>query len=118
MRILSKELEKYRKVHPVLGASEGMCGYFEIPTGGGNLRVISSGELSGHNPEWEHVSVSMPHRCPLWNEMQRVKEMFWDDDEVVVQIHPAKADYVNTHEFCLHLWKHKSPIATPPVDMV
>jgi hypothetical protein len=26
-------------------------------------------------------------------------------DEMVVEYHPAKADYVNLHPLCLHLWR-------------
>ena len=54
---------------------------------------------------WQHVSVSTENRCPTWNEMCAIKDMFWDDDDCVVQFHPAKKDYVNNHKFCLHLWK-------------
>jgi hypothetical protein len=67
------------------------------------LRIVSS----GHDSEfkWEHVSVSTEVRCPTWDEMCIVKESFWDDEEVVMQLHPAKRDYVNHHPHCLHLWK-------------
>ena len=54
---------------------------------------------------WEHVSVSFPNRCPTWEEMCIVKEMFWRDEETVVQYHPKKSEYVNLHPYCLHLWK-------------
>lgn len=54
---------------------------------------------------WEHVSVAYPNRCPTWEEMCRVKNIFWSDDECVVQYHPPKADYVNFHPYCLHLWR-------------
>ena len=56
---------------------------------------------------WEHVSVS-PHKkriTPSWNEMCMIKDMFWNDDEAVIQIHPPKADYVNNMPNCLHLWR-------------
>ncbi len=54
---------------------------------------------------WEHVSVSAPGRCPSWGEMCRVKELFWDPEDVVIQYHPAASDYVNTHPHTLHLWR-------------
>jgi hypothetical protein len=56
---------------------------------------------------WEHVSVSIPQqqRCPIWSEMCYIKSLFWNDDETVIQYHPAKQDYVNFHPFVLHLWK-------------
>ena len=54
---------------------------------------------------WEHVSVSYRRRTPTWDEMCKVKDMFWHDDETVVQYHPKKSDYVNIHPNCLHLWR-------------
>lgn len=54
---------------------------------------------------WEHVSVSRKDRCPTWEEMSQIKDMFWDGDDCVIQYHPAKRDYVNIHPYCLHLWR-------------
>ena len=64
------------------------------------LKVIASDGMS-----WEHVSVSFPNRCPNWREMCFIKSLFWDDEDVVVQYHPAKSAYVNVHDHCL-------PVAT------
>lgn len=53
----------------------------------------------------EHVSIELyVRRLPTWEEMCEVKEIFWDDEEEVVQIHPAKSKYVNMTE-ALHLWR-------------
>lgn len=56
---------------------------------------------------WEHVSVApyKRHITPSWDDMCRIKDMFWREDEVVVQYHPAKSDYVNMVGNCLHLWR-------------
>lgn len=68
---------------------------------------------------WEHVSVSYPNRCPTWEEMCRVKNMFWNDDECVVQYHPPKSDYVNNHPYCLHLWrKCGKDFELPPKEFI
>lgn len=56
---------------------------------------------------WEHVSVSLPHRCPTWEEMSAIKAMFWGDEDFVIQIHPEKENHVNQHPYCLHLWRKK-----------
>ena len=56
---------------------------------------------------WEHVSVS-PFRknyTPSWDDMTKVKEIFFRDDEAVIQIHPPKSEYVNNVSNCLHLWR-------------
>lgn len=54
---------------------------------------------------WEHVSVSNPSRCPTWEEMCVIKDMFWDAEDFVIQVHPPKSEYVNVHAYCLHLWR-------------
>ena len=59
---------------------------------------------------WEHVSVSLTsnkrkvERCPTWEEMCYIKDLFWDEHETAIQYHPAKSEYVNNHQYCLHLW--------------
>jgi hypothetical protein len=54
---------------------------------------------------WDHVSASYKDHTPSWDEMCLLKDMMFRDDEWVVQYHPAKADYVNNHPYCLHLWR-------------
>lgn len=54
---------------------------------------------------WEHVSVSLHDRCPTWEEMCFIKSQFWDDEDFVVQMHPPKSEWVNNHNYCLHLWR-------------
>ncbi len=89
-------------------------GYYEIKICGQKLRVIASNGFG-----WDHVSVSHKKRCPTWHEMNRIKEIFFDEDDVVIQFHPPKKDYVNVHPFCLHLWRsHTDPIQLPPKILV
>jgi len=64
------------------------------------LRVIAS-----DGEGWEHVSISLPNRCPTWGEMSLIKNLFWGDDDMVIQFHPPKSEYINCHPFCLHLWR-------------
>lgn len=53
----------------------------------------------------EHVSIEMfVDRLPKWNEMCFIKDIFWDEEEKVVQIHPKKSEYINITE-ALHLWR-------------
>ena len=94
----------------------GNCGAFMVPlkTNRQTVAVIASDEGG-----WEHVSVSRSDRCPTWGEMCEVKELFFGPDEWVVQYHPARADYVNVHPFCLHLWRPTGQtFPTPPAWMV
>lgn len=70
---------------------------------------------------WEHVSVC-PYKhshTPTWDEMCSLKDMFFRNDEVVVQYHPAKGEYVNNMPNCLHLWRPiNEALPTPPSIMV
>lgn len=69
--------------------------------------------------DWEHLSVSFDDMLPDWNYMQEMKEMFWNDDEECFQLHPKKENYINNHEYCLHIWKSlKQQIPIPPTILV
>lgn len=95
--------EKYRLRRGQFGSDErfGNNGAFFVPRrDGAPLKVIASDGLG-----WEHVSVSLPSRCPTWEEMCKVRDLFWGPEDCVVQYHPPHSDYVNNHPFCLHLWR-------------
>ena len=79
--------------------------YLKIVAHDGNEADYVADRISG--PRFEHVSVSVLHenRCPTWEEMKLVKELFWTPDETVVQFHPAESEYVNDHPYTLHLWR-------------
>ena len=85
-------------------------GAFEIPFESITLFVIAS-----WGGGWEHVSVSLKNRCPNWREMNHVKDLFWHEDVVVMQLHVAKKDHVNLHDYCLHMWRPlEADIPLPP----
>lgn len=68
---------------------------------------------------WEHVSVSLPNRCPTWEEMCKVKDLFWSAEDCVIQFHPPRSEYVNNHPYCLHLWRPVGQqLITPPSILV
>lgn len=68
---------------------------------------------------WDHVSASYRNRCLTWEEMCIIKNIFFSEDETVIQYHPAKEDYINNHPFTLHLWKPQIlEIPRPPKNMV
>jgi hypothetical protein len=62
--------------------------------------------MAGRNEDgWEHVSICLyREKKPTWEDMCEVKDIFWDDEEQVVQIHPRKSQYVNITE-AFHLWR-------------
>lgn len=70
---------------------------------------------------WEHVSVCPYKRSytPSWDDMCALKDMFFHEDETVVQYHPAKSEYVNNMPNCLHLWRSiNTDFPVPPSIMV
>ena len=79
--------------------------HFQLPDRNGPVLVRC---LASDGGGWRHVSVSFPGhptRTPSWEIMCKVKDLFWEEDRAVIQIHPKKADYVNHHKGCLHLWE-------------
>jgi len=119
MKQFSLELERYR-VRDGPNASRSMedFGAFVIPGPcGQDLRVIASpGSLE---IPWEHVSISTPRRCPNWQEMCFIKDWFWDAEEIVMQLHPPRSRWINTHPYCLHLWRPTNDaIPLPPMIAV
>jgi len=94
--------------------THGNNGVFYLKYKGIEYRIIAS-----DGGGWEHVSISGEFLPPDWDVMCHVKSLFWDDEEVVMQLHPKKSDYVNVHNNCLHLWKPIGvDIPTPPKSFV
>jgi len=48
--------------------------------------------------------------------MTTVKNLFFDPDELVIQFHPPKKDYVNFHKNTLHLWRPWDQVITLPPE--
>lgn len=117
MRHLSEITEPVRRVNnPVLGYGDERNGFFTVRFGILELRIIASVDGEG----WDHVSVTTSAaRCPTWDEMEFVRELFFLPEECVVQYSPPRAERVNCHPYCLHLWRPiNEPIPTPPYWMV
>ena len=78
----------------------------KVDIDGGACRLPSGRTIVwSYGGGWEHVSMNDKHVTPTWEDMCELKDIFWGDDEVVVQYHPAKSEYVNNLQHCLHLWK-------------
>ena len=90
----------------------GAAGFIKMYGWSGSV-VVSTGA------GWEHVSVSPEKKriTPSWDDMCKLKEMFFNEDEAVIQIHPPKADYVNMVPNCLHLWRctYKEMVLPPRI---
>jgi hypothetical protein len=86
---------------------------------GQQLHIIASPGDAHEGIPGEHVSVSARNRCPNWMEMCFVKDLFWNEEEAVMQLHPPRSQYVNQHAFCLHLWRPiNTDIPMPPMIAV
>lgn len=110
--------EKYRLTHGPMGSTRenGNNGCFVIkaPRSTSILACIASDGMG-----WEHVSVSKPNQCPTWEEMCFIKDLFWEADDTVYQIHPPADEYINNHRYCLHLWRPiQGPMTLPPRHLV
>lgn len=95
---------------------DGNNGAFSIDIYGIKAYIIASDGLG-----WEHVSITLKdkNRTPSWSEMCFVKNIFWDKDDIVLQIHPPEYSYVNNHPYCLHLWRNKNiDFELPPSFLV
>src|SRR5258708_37877369 len=112
--------------HPVLGSTRaaGNNGAFDLPSPEPGWRLLlvcsdSSEPESAAWERWEHVSVHAQNgrrqRTPTWKEMAHVKDLCWDEEDIVIQIHPKRSEYVNQHPHTLHLWRPVArAIPTPP----
>lgn len=81
----------------------GNNGWFKYRISSSVVLIIIASDGFG----WEHVSVSLSYRCPTWEEMCIVKNMFWDEQDCVIQYHPPEAEFINNHPYCLHMWAKK-----------
>lgn len=95
---------------------DGNNGLFVIKKQNIKIQCIASDGMG-----WDHVSATLINRkrTPTWEEMCYIKNLFFNENESVVQFHPAKKDYVNNHRYCLHLWRPQvEPLPRPSTIMV
>ena len=81
-------------------AGDRECGMFDIRHKGITFRVVAT---TGDG--WDHVSVSTQKRCPTWEEMDWIANLFFKPDEAAVQFHVPASDHINCHPHCLHWWR-------------
>ncbi|SDX88029.1 DUF7694 domain-containing protein [Tepidimicrobium xylanilyticum] len=109
-----EEIRRNGRLQIIEEGMDGMMGYIHLPISKRPLTFVFS-----WGGGWEHVSVSHRNKVPTWDEMYMVKDIFFEDEEVVVQYHPRKSEYVNIHPYTLHLWRPiNKEIPTPPIEFV
>lgn len=81
-------------------SADGFQGVVQFPRWQGSLIVSWQGG-------WEHASVAPLRRSytPSWQDMAWLKDLIWNEEEAVIQVHPPKSQYVNNVGNCLHLWR-------------
>lgn len=105
-----EEIKECKRLMVDMVSMDGGHGTIAMPTWKGSVIWSNGGG-------WEHVSVSPYARgiTPDWDDMCRIKEIFFHDDEAVIQIHPPKDEYVNNMPNCLHLWRcYYKDMVLPP----
>ncbi len=90
----AEEIYRYNG-NPLMQSSEadGPNGVFRIPLSNSSCAWCIMSDGLG----WEHVSVYITkglesaddQRTPTWAEMCKIKDIFWDSDECVIQYHPS-----------------------------
>lgn len=123
-----KDISKIKNTSGLTILSEGLDGFSGIVY---KIEYKNGKPKFSKNPEdilnfifswglgFEHLSVSTSVKCPTWEQMCFMKDIFWNEDEVCMQLHPKKSEYVNTHPFCLHIWRPiNEEIPTPSKMLV
>ena len=104
------EIMSNSRIRALMMGEDGGTGLISLPLWRGSV-IWSNGA------GWEHISVSPENKrvVPTWDDMCKVKDIFFNDDEAVIQIHPPKDEYVNNMPNCLHLWRctYKEMILPP-----
>lgn len=95
------KLDQFREPHPFWPQTD-TAGSFRVYVKGRSFYVLASTDGI-----WEHISVTPKNqkRCPTWEEMSSIKDMFFNPEEEAVQFHPKRSKYVNRSEYCLHIWR-------------
>lgn len=95
------EITTSDRLHVIQTGIDGGCGNLYL----NGIKAEPMTVIWSWGEGWEHVSCSYRKRVPTWEEMCKVKEIFFYPEEVAVQFHPRKSEYVNLHPNCLHLWR-------------
>lgn len=96
--------------------TDGWNGQFLVPIGG-ELYLIMISDGMG----WKHLSISNAQRkkLPDWTAMRQAKNLFFADEDWACQFFPAKDDYINDSEWCLHIWQPlDEPLPHPGIELV
>ena len=87
-----------------IGISSSQRSEFLIPT---VTEMATISAINFKDDDFEHVMLNPQNRLPTYEEMVSLKDIFWEQGEVTMQVHPAKSEYINIQKYTLHLWRHR-----------
>lgn len=119
MKQNNQHINRWRIREGLLGSTNknGNNGAFSIPGPNNQTFIVVASDGMG----WEHVSVHVAgvNRCPTWEEMCFIKDLFWEPHECVIQYHPPQNIYIDAHPYTLHLWKPQGiDLPMPFLEMI
>ena len=97
-----EEIDKATNLLVIKNDEHGGYGIFRY----GSLRNASVIWGRNEGGKYDHVSISPSGRTPTWEELCKVKDTFFNDDEECYQIFPKKREHVNLDKNCLHIWRN------------
>jgi hypothetical protein len=75
---------------------------------GGSAQQFKRGPLTvllaQEEGRW-HLSISTPTRYPTWDEIADARYDLLPDALRMAMLLPPRAEYVNAHPYCFHLWE-------------
>jgi hypothetical protein len=83
----------WKEIHtPLVGTRAFAWGYVRV--------IVGEEPVVG----W-HMSISTPHRLPTWEEVREARYAFVPDEVTMAMLLPPRNEYMNIHEYCLHLYQ-------------
>jgi hypothetical protein len=84
----------------------GWNGLFgQIYTSANGLKSIVTRDTTPHDGPLWHLSASYSHRLPSWEDMRDLRNALLPPKLDFMLVLPRDGDYVNLHEYCLHIWQ-------------
>lgn len=68
------------------------------------MRVLVSLDATTHG-DLLHLSVSRARTLPSWKDVSLLKDAFFGENRDAMMMLPTKEDFVNLHEYTLHIWE-------------
>lgn len=94
--------------------ADGFKGFFRFEIDEEIVRCLATSDKG-----WQHVTVHIvgQDEPPTWKFLCQVKDLFWEPDDWVLQIHPPKNSKVHYQKGYAHLWRSISEIQPLPDEL-